>query len=85
MKNSISDMTAIGIELSNGTTSAVKLLEPYFEVIRLYQPELNCYVMIDEASAKRDAVASDIRRRDNAPLSPIDGIPVALKDNFNVI
>lgn len=43
---------------------------------------LNSFLLVDEAGARAAAAASDVRRRDAQPLSALDGVPVALKDNI---
>ena len=44
---------------------------------------LHCYLTIDHEGAAADARASDQRLTDGASRGPLDGIPIALKDNFS--
>ncbi len=45
------------------------------------QPRLNAFRLIDGERARAEATASERRWRDDAPLSPLDGVPVVIKDN----
>ncbi len=44
----------------------------------------NAWVLLDGEAALRDARASAARWARGAPLSPLDGVPVAIKDNLHV-
>ncbi|CZF78360.1 Glutamyl-tRNA(Gln) amidotransferase subunit A [Grimontia celer] len=43
---------------------------------------LNAFVSLDPDHVVTQAKQSDLRRRRGRPLSPIDGVPIAVKDNF---
>ena len=45
---------------------------------------LNCYVVVTEASALRDAEEAETRARAKQRRGPLDGIPIAIKDNIDV-
>jgi aspartyl-tRNA(Asn)/glutamyl-tRNA(Gln) amidotransferase subunit A len=47
--------------------------------------ELNAVVCLLNDDALEDARASDARRRAGAPLGPLDGIPVGIKDIIDVV
>jgi len=79
----IFDMTAAGFALANGEITAIELTERHLASIRQLQPDLNCFVEINEGAARRAAEQADIRYRDGHALSPIDGTLIALKDNIN--
>lgn len=69
--------------LREGSVSAVSLLEHYAARIERLNPQLNAIVTLDDAMMDA-ARASDERIRAGRPLSALDGIPVALKDNLVV-
>jgi mandelamide amidase len=46
--------------------------------------DLGAFIAFDAAWMQDGAAAADRRRRDMSPLSPLDGIPIAFKDNINV-
>ncbi|PHQ71392.1 MAG: amidase [Sneathiella sp.] len=43
---------------------------------------LNAFVSLDESIVMAQAKAATLRREAGKPLSPIDGIPIAVKDNY---
>ncbi|XP_076631992.1 glutamyl-tRNA(Gln) amidotransferase subunit A, mitochondrial [Colletes latitarsis] len=43
---------------------------------------LNAYITVTDDTAKEQAKKSDVRQKNNALLGKLDGIPVALKDNY---
>lgn len=75
-------LTGVAALLNAGQLSAVELLEVILARIRRCNPAINAYVHVDEEGARAAARASDQRRRAGNSLSPLDGIPVALKDIF---
>src|SRR5712671_6552377 len=48
------------------------------------QPHLNFLVLIDAEGARAAAKASEARWQKGEPLSPLDGVPTAIKDTTNV-
>src|SRR5699024_6519463 len=50
---------------------------------RLRRP-LNAFVTLDAEDVRRQAAESAARFAQNAPLGPLDGVPVAVKDEFDV-
>ena len=58
-------------------------LATYRARVERIDPILNCYTALSETAAD-DAAASDARYRAGKPLSPIDGLPLAIKDNLKV-
>jgi len=60
--------------------SPVEAAEMLLARIDALQPKLNAFVFVDRDGALVAARASEQRWRDNAPLSPIDGVPVTIKD-----
>ena len=60
--------------------SPVEAAEILFARIDALQPKLNAFVFVDRDGALAAARASEQRWRDGAPLSPIDGVPVTIKD-----
>ena len=68
--------------LSAGEISSRELTQEYFAQIREHDPAIGAFLLVDEEGALRQAEASDRRRREGKCLSPLDGIPFAVKDNF---
>src|SRR4051794_3398635 len=63
-----------------GVASPVALLEQSLRLIDQRETALNAFVQVARETAQRDANESAIRWRRGAPLSPIDGILVGVKD-----
>ncbi len=78
------DLTEAALALRSGKITAETLLDQHLQTIALQQPRLNCFVTLDEAGARAQAKASAARHLAWAPLSMLDGIPIALKDNIDV-
>jgi Asp-tRNA(Asn)/Glu-tRNA(Gln) amidotransferase A subunit family amidase len=78
------DVTALAALLGTRELSAEALLDLCLGRIRRIDPRLNSFVTLDEAGARFAARASDARRRGGAPLSPLDGVPISVKDNIPV-
>jgi Asp-tRNA(Asn)/Glu-tRNA(Gln) amidotransferase A subunit family amidase len=70
--------------LASEDVSAMELTEIYLAAIRRIDPALKCYLHVDDAGARKLAAASDQRRRAGAGRGPLDGVPVAVKNNVAV-
>ena len=57
-------------------------LERCIETIEARESDIGAFASIDLAAARRMADASTLRFRDGQPLSPVDGMPVGIKDLF---
>lgn len=68
-------------DLRDGTCSASGLLDHFLERIARLDPRLNAFTFVDPQAAAA-AAQSDARFRAGRPLSALDGIPVAVKDNL---
>ncbi len=68
--------------LQSGETSASEIAGSYLERIDGFNPSLNAFITVNAQGLIEEAAASDARRRQGAPLSPFDGIPLAIKDNM---
>ena len=80
------DMTLseISHQLESGAFSSVELVQAYLERIEAIDktgPTLNAVISVNP-SALGLAEKSDLRRKLGQALSPIDGVPVLLKDNI---
>lgn len=69
--------------LAAGRTSSEALVEAYLDAIDRLDPVLHAFVDV-RADIVRDQAASAQRRRREGPIGRLDGIPVAIKDNFDV-
>jgi Asp-tRNA(Asn)/Glu-tRNA(Gln) amidotransferase A subunit family amidase len=69
--------------LAVGRVQPVTLAETYLQAIERINPQLNAYVGFSPALLREQARAAEHRRSDGV-IGRLDGIPVALKDNFDV-
>ena len=59
------------------------LAEVYLQAIERFNPPLNAYVELSPALVRDQARSAEHRRREGI-IGRLDGIPIALKDNFDV-
>jgi aspartyl-tRNA(Asn)/glutamyl-tRNA(Gln) amidotransferase subunit A len=67
-----------------GTASPVEAARSCLERAEAVNPTLNALVAIDPDGAERAAMASKARWQAGTPLSPLDGVPVTIKDSLHV-
>ncbi len=60
--------------------SPVETLGAVLHRLDAWQPKINAFCFEDRDAALRDAKASEARWQAGAPLSPLDGVPIAIKD-----
>ncbi len=71
------------VDLRDGNYTARELLDHYLERIERLNPQINAFIFLNpEATAAADS--SDALLRAGRPRSPLEGIPVAVKDNLLV-
>ncbi len=79
-------LAATAERLRAGETTPVNLLETCLARIRALDHELRAWVHVDESGARRDAVRlGDELRQGRPPRSPLHGIPMGVKDIFDVM
>lgn len=69
--------------LASGRVPPQALADAYQEAIERINPELNAYVDVRPALLQEQAHTATQRRRDGV-IGRLDGIPIALKDNFDM-
>jgi aspartyl-tRNA(Asn)/glutamyl-tRNA(Gln) amidotransferase subunit A len=78
------DITALAASLRKGAVTAEALLERSLDRVRHLDGGLNAFVALDEPGARVAARASDKRLAAGRPLSPLDGVPLSVKDSILV-
>jgi len=67
---------------ASGTLSPVDVARACFERIERCEPQLNAMYRVSKEAAMAAAAASEKRLRAGKPLSPLDGVPVTIKENI---
>jgi len=67
-----------------GTLSPVAATKACLERIEVLGRSLNCFITVLGDSALKAAEESESRHRTGAPIGPLDGIPIAVKDVFYI-
>ena len=68
-----------------GTDTPRDLLERCLDVIARREPQVRAWVVMNEEAARAAADASTARWRSMSPLSPVDGLPVGVKDLLETV
>lgn len=82
MRPALRPVPDLGRALANGELSAAALLDDCLDRIGTLDGVLHAMIHVDGKGARTAALAADRRFADGAPLGPLDGIPVILKDNI---
>ncbi len=80
----IADLTAVDLaaRFARGEGSPLEAARACLERIDACEPKLNAMYRIDREGALAAARAAEARWRAKTPLSPLDGVPVTLKENI---
>ncbi len=80
----LTDLTLLELaaELAAKEVSSVEATRACLERIRQVDPKVRAFLRVDEQGALAAAAASDARRKAGSPASPLDGVPLGLKDIF---
>lgn len=70
----------LSADLANGKLSSTELTQAMIERVDTVDDQVHAFLHLDKQDALSQAKLSDDRRAKGAELSPLDGIPVALKD-----
>ena len=77
IKKSASEMASA---LSKSEISSVELTQAHLDQISKVDPEVHAFLHVDAAGALAQAKDVDARRKAGEKLSPLAGVPLALKD-----
>ena len=72
----------VAAQYSAGALSPVDVTRACLERIEAWEPRLNAMYRVDKDVALSAANAAEARWRAKQPLSPLDGVPVTLKENL---
>ena len=76
--------TELGAQLASGSLTARTLVEALFTRYDAVNPAVGAFTHLDRADVLAQADASDARRQAGQSRGPLEGIPVAVKDNIAV-
>lgn len=76
-----SDVTALLDAFAQGNVTPVQAVETMLARIAALDPALNAYTAMNER-AMSEAAAATARWQAGAPLGPLDGVPLIIKDNL---
>ena len=76
--------TALAARFRAGSLTPSAALRAVLDRIAAANPRLNAFATLDEAGATAAARAADARFAAGAPLGPLDGVPVSIKDNITL-
>ena len=76
--------TELAARFRNRSLTPTAALRAVLDRIAAANPALNAFATLDEAGATAAARAADARFAAGAPLGPLDGVPVSIKDNITV-
>lgn len=72
--------SALAARIADGSISAVQAVEAHIARIEAVNPALNAVVVKRYAEARAEALDADRRRAAGAPLGPLHGVPVTIKE-----
>ncbi|KAG1668242.1 Glutamyl-tRNA(Gln) amidotransferase subunit A [Nymphon striatum] len=81
MTNTNESLTHQIAALADGSVTASSLAKRSLEAAKQFKA-LNAFAALDETIVLSQAEAATQRRKEGKQLSPIDGIPIAVKDNY---
>lgn len=76
--------TELAAKLDAKEVSARELIDLYLDRIEAHNPAINAIIWMDADAAKAEADASDARRASGALKGPLDGVPVTVKESFDL-
>lgn len=72
----------LALQQATGERTALQLADAYLAAAEAAQPRLRAFVALTADAARRGAAAVDAARAAGAPLGPLAGVPLAVKDNL---
>ena len=67
-------------QLASGETTSVALTQAHLDRIKLVDDKVHAFLFVDEKGALAQAASVDAKRAKGEKLSPLAGVPLALKD-----
>jgi hypothetical protein len=77
-------VSALAAAYRAGSLRPIEVVHACLAQIARWQPVVNAFAHVDRAGAIATAEASTRRWHEGAPLSPLDGVPLSVKDLLHV-
>src|SRR5688572_32566067 len=74
--------TELSSAYSSGELSPVQVVRALLERTAAWEPRINAMYRLQRDAALEQARASEARWREGRPLSPLDGVPLTIKENI---
>lgn len=74
----------LGRALQGGSITSVEIVDHLLARIAVHDGALHAFVEVFADEASEEARASDRRRQEGRPMGPLDGVPFAVKDLFDI-
>ncbi len=84
--SSLTDLSAVALaaSIARGDLSAVEAVEASVTRIEAVNPALNAVVVKRYEAARAEAAEADARRARGEPLGPLHGVPITVKESFDL-
>jgi aspartyl-tRNA(Asn)/glutamyl-tRNA(Gln) amidotransferase subunit A len=82
--NSFGSLADLSASLQSGQMRSVDLVTHFLSRIDTLDGKLQAFVSVDREGALKDAALADRRHAEGSRLGPLDGLPVAIKDMFDI-
>lgn len=85
-QSAILDASALALAkaLHNGEVTSREICQAFLDAAEKGDSAVGAFLKLDREAVLKSADASDERRTNGSELSPLDGVPVALKDNIAI-
>lgn len=78
------DLQTIALLIAQGEVTSRQVVEACLDRIAALQPRLNAFITVFHDKALAAATRADTARRHNAPLGRLHGVPIGIKDIFEI-
>ncbi len=75
----------LAARIRRGEVSSLEALEAFIDRLERLNPAVNAIVTTDLAGARRAARAADRARAKGRPLGPLHGVPMTVKESYDVV
>jgi aspartyl-tRNA(Asn)/glutamyl-tRNA(Gln) amidotransferase subunit A len=82
MSDPLGTLSELREQLDSGADTSAALVERSFARLEAVDPTLRAFLFIRREAALREAAEADRRRARGEARGPLDGIPIAIKDNI---